>query len=174
MTEFLTVAAKHYRMAEHSPPRFDLSSPTSFGAEFFKRSTASKVLLVIFLFIFLGCASKRPVLYPNDHLKQVGNAVAEADINECIRLAEQDGAKSDKGETIAKNTAGAAAIGAAAGAAWGAFYGDAGRRAGAGAAAGAAGSLVHGAIRSGDPDAIHRQYVDRCLREKGYETIGWK
>jgi hypothetical protein len=133
------------------------------------------IYMTIFLLIFLiGCAPKRPVLYPNDQFKQAGETVSKEDIDECMRMAEESGAKEDKGKKIAKNTAGAAVIGGASGAAWGAFFGDAGKRAGAGAAAGASGALAHGAMKSGDPGVIYRGFVERCLREKGYDVIGWK
>ena len=49
---------------------------------------------------------------------------------------------------------------------------------GRGAAAGAAGSavvgLVRGLFRSREPDPVYRRFVEKCLREKGYEPIGWK
>ena len=99
---------------------------------------------------------------------------AQEEIDACLQLAEASGAKADKGQEIGKKTAGAAVIGGVTGAAWGAFFGDAGRHAGAGVAAGASGALVHGAMKSGDPDVIFRGFVERCLREKGYEVIGWR
>jgi outer membrane lipoprotein SlyB len=138
--------------------------------------TASKFIFIVpVLFTFMvGCAAKRPVLYPNATLKQAGNAAAQAEIDACLRMADESGVASGKGEEAAKRTAGAAAIGAASGAAWGAFFGDAGKRAGAGAAAGAAGALVHGALTSNEPDVVYRGFVERCLREKGYDVIGWK
>jgi hypothetical protein len=34
--------------------------------------------------------------------------------------------------------------------------------------------LVRGALTSGDPDPVFRNFVDRCLREKGYDPIGWR
>lgn len=131
-------------------------------------------ITLVFFILVVGCASKRPVLYPNNHMKQAGEMKSQEEIDACLQLAEASGAKADKGKEIAKNTAGAAAIGAATGAAWGAFFGDAGKHAGAGAAAAAAGTLVHGAMKSGDPDVIFRGFVERCLREKGYEVIGWR
>ncbi|TSA42411.1 MAG: hypothetical protein D4R58_00220, partial [Betaproteobacteria bacterium] len=44
-----------------------------------------------------GCATtQRPVLYPNAHLKTVGDAAAQRDIDDCLRMAESSGvAKSD-------------------------------------------------------------------------------
>ena len=126
------------------------------------------------LFIFLGCAQQRPVLYPNPYLKTLGQERAEADINECVRLATEQGAQGDTGEQVAKNTAEGGAIGGAAGAAVGAVFGSVGRGAAAGAAGGAAGALTAGLFRSSEPDPVFRGFVDRCLREKGYEPIGWR
>jgi hypothetical protein len=130
--------------------------------------------LLVAATIWSGCADKRPVLYPNAHLKQVGNETAQRDIDACIRYAEEGGAEGDPGAEIAKNTAGGAAVGGAVGAATGAVLGNLGRGAAAGAAGGAAGGLVRGALKSGEPDAVFKNFVDRCLREKGYEPIGWR
>jgi hypothetical protein len=124
--------------------------------------------------LWVGCADKRPVLYPNAHLKQVGNETAQRDIDECIRYAKDSGAEGDKGAEVAKSTAGGAAVGGAVGAASGAVLGNVGRGAAAGGAGGAAGGLVRGALKSGEPDAVFKNFVDRCLREKGYEPIGWR
>ncbi len=130
--------------------------------------------LLVFSLLLVGCAAKRPVLYPNPHLKQVGDVQAQGEIDVCLQLAETSGAKGNKGKEVAKQTVGAAAIGGATGAAWGAFWGDAGKRAGSGAAAGAAGALVHGAMSSNEPGVIYRGFVERCLGEKGFDTIGWR
>lgn len=130
--------------------------------------------LLMAAMVWVGCAEKRPVLYPNAHLKQVGNETAQRDIDACIRYAKDGGAEEDKGAEIAKSTAGGAAVGGAVGAATGAVLGNLGRGAAAGAAGGAAGGLVHGALKSGEPDAVFKNFVDRCLREKGYEPIGWR
>jgi hypothetical protein len=121
-----------------------------------------------------GCAAKRPVLYPNAHLNTVGNDVAQRDIDDCINFARNAGADSDKSADIAKNTVGGAAIGAAVGAATGAVFGNVGRGAAAGAAAGGAGGLTRSAINSNEPDPVFRNFVERCLREKGYDPIGWR
>lgn len=91
-----------------------------------------------------------------------------------MRLAAEYGTKSDSGEKVAKGTAAGAAVGGAAGAAVGAVFGNAGRGAAAGAAGGAAGALTRGIIHSGQPDPVFRRFVEKCLREKGYEPIGWK
>ncbi len=130
--------------------------------------------LLLALLILWGCADKRPVLYPNAHLKQVGEEAARRDVDECFRYAQESGAEGSKGTEIAKNTAGGAAMGGAVGAATGAVLGNLGRGTAAGAAGGAAGGLVKGIFDSADPDPVFKNFVDRCLREKGYESIGWK
>ena len=74
----------------------------------------------------------------------------------------------------AGNVAKTAAIGAAAGAAGGAVRGRAGRGAATGAAAAGAGATMREVFRSRQPDSVTKGYVDRCLRERGYNVIGWE
>jgi hypothetical protein len=128
-----------------------------------------------------ACAAQRPVLYPNEQLKRAGREASERQIDECLRAAEDYVTSSSRAEEVAESTAGGVAtgagVGAAAGAAGGAVFGHAGTGAAAGAAGGAVAGLTRGAIRgfsaSGRPDPVVRNYVDRCLREKGYDVIGW-
>jgi hypothetical protein len=104
----------------------------------------------------------------------VGEAASKRDIDECMQLASSaDLEKSKAGET-AKSTATGAAVGGAAGAAGGAIMGSAGRGAGAGAAVGAVGGLAGGLFSASEPDPLYKSYVNTCLRERGYQTIGWK
>lgn len=121
-----------------------------------------------------GCASKRPVLYPNAHYSAVGKTVAERDIDDCQQIAETAGAKEDSNSRVAKKAGHDAAVGGAAGAGWGAVKGDMGDRAAAGAAAGAAGGAMRGALDGDDSDSVYRRFVERCLRDKGYDPIGWR
>ena len=128
---------------------------------------------VLFLFL-VGCAAQRgPVLYPNEHLKSVGEGEARRDIEECNRLAENY-IKSQRGSEAAKGAAGGAVGGAIVGGAVGAVTGHLGRGATIGAAAGGTSGLIHGTAKEAQPSPVHRNFVDRCLREKGYEPIGWK
>ena len=62
--------------------------------------------------ILAGCATQRPVLYPNSKLKRVGNEVAQQDIDDCIRLAEQYGVSPGRGEKVVRGGGGGAAVGA--------------------------------------------------------------
>jgi outer membrane lipoprotein SlyB len=134
-----------------------------------------KLILIIIMLIFCGCAQQRPVLYPNSHLNNVGNEKAQADIDTCIHLAKQHGAEKNKGDKIARDTAAGAAVGAVAGAAIGAVLGNSvGRAAGVGAAGAGAATMTRKTIDSGKPDPLFRRFVEKCLHEKGYETIGWQ
>ncbi|AGA91455.1 hypothetical protein Thimo_2745 [Thioflavicoccus mobilis 8321] len=124
----------------------------------------------------VGCASsaKRPILYPNDHYGAVGAGVAQQDIDDCMRQARAFGADAGRGEAIAGGTLAGALIGGATAGAWGAVRGDAAERALAGAAAGGAGGLTRGALRSREPSSTFRNFVQRCLSERGYDVIGWR
>ncbi len=135
---------------------------------------SAALLLAALAFFGNGCAAKRPVLYPNHHLAMVGPEAAEADIEYCLELARNYGADTAAGEKVARDTVTGAAVGGATGAAVGAILGDFGKGAAAGAAGGAAGSLTRSIIRSDEPDPIHRRFVERCLRDMGYEPIGWR
>lgn len=123
-----------------------------------------------------GCATQRPVLYTGDHYNTVGKVAAESDIEECMRLARESKVAGNKGQQMAGSVGRAAVIGGATGAAAGAFSNS--ESAGSGAAAGAAGaataSLLTNLFRSNQLDPIERNYVEQCLRDKGYNVIGWR
>jgi hypothetical protein len=115
-----------------------------------------------------GCAGKRPVVY-------AGGVYARQDIDQCIRLARESGADSGKGGDVVRDAATGAAMGAAATGVYGAVrgYHDVGNRAAAGAAAGAAVGLIRGGVRASEPSSVFKGYVNRCLRERGYDVVGW-
>lgn len=123
--------------------------------------------------VLAGCA-QRPVLYPNSQYNQVGKAAADADVRACMQLAEAHGAQGDGVADAAVNTGAGAAIGAGAGAAVGAITGSAARGAGLGAVAGAAGGLLRSVLHSGRPSPAYRNFVDHCLRKRGYQPVGWQ
>jgi hypothetical protein len=139
-------------------------------------------LSTIALVMLGGCASQRPVLYPNEQFRRVGTAVADRDIDDCMHRAESyvssDGRGAKAAQQMATESGTSAAIGAAAGAAGGAVVGRAGTGAAVGAAGGAAAGatrgLIHGLARKERPSAVYKNFVDRCLRDKGYDPIGWQ
>jgi hypothetical protein len=116
---------------------------------------------------------KKPALYPNAHLQKVGQAQAQLDIEDCCRRADAY-SKYGPGNQIAKDAAKAGTIGAASGAAAGAVWGHAGKGAAAGAAGGVAAGATSGIFRSREPSPVYKNFVNRCLHEKGYATIGWQ
>ncbi|MDP2046766.1 MAG: hypothetical protein Q8L00_11210 [Deltaproteobacteria bacterium] len=122
----------------------------------------------------LACAAKRPVLYPNAQFEAVGDAAAQQDIDDCIQKAAAAGYTSDSGGKVAGSTAVGAATGAAVGAAVGAVAGRAGTGAAMGAAGGGTGGLIQGIFGSRNLGPVQRRFVDQCLKEKGYEVLGWQ
>jgi len=138
--------------------------------------TLSRTCLGLALVLILaGCATQRPVLYPNSKLKRVGNEVAQQDIDDCIRLAEQYGVSSGRGEKVVRGGGGGAAVGGTTGAVAGAIGGrNVANSAARGAAIGGTAGAVGGAVRSDRPSEPYRGFVQRCLRERGYDVIGWQ
>jgi hypothetical protein len=121
------------------------------------------------------------VLYPNAQFNRVGPAVADRDIDDCMRRAESyvesDSRTAETVERMTKRAGTDAAVGAAAGAAGGAVVGRAGTGAAVGAAgggaAGATRELIHGVTAKHNPSPVYKSFVNRCLRDKGYDPIGW-
>jgi len=135
--------------------------------------TASIAIAVLSLGL-AACASSRPVLYPNAKLNQTGPAVGKAAIDDCKRKAAASDIDNGQGAEVAKGAGVGAAVGAATGAAVGAVFGNAGRGAAAGAAGGGAQGAIGGLFRSAEPSPLYKAYVDRCLRDQGFEVLGWK
>jgi outer membrane lipoprotein SlyB len=122
-----------------------------------------------------GCAAQKPVLYPNAKYEQSGKEAAQREIENCDRLARESGATPGGGDRVVRGGATGAAVGGATGAVAGAI----GRRnvldsAAAGAAIGGTAGAVHGATRSDEPSSVYKGFMNRCLRERGYEVIGWQ
>ncbi len=137
------------------------------------KTTLTSLSLAIFL---LACASSppKPILYPNAHFNQVGRQLANHDIASCMSMAHSSGVNEKRNGEIVKNAAGGAAIGGSAAGAWGLVYGDALNRAAAGALAGAAAGTARGAIKSSETSPVFKNFVQKCLRDRGYEVIGWQ
>ncbi len=131
-------------------------------------------LLLAGAVLLVGCAPKRPVLYPNRTLEEVGHDAAQRDIDDCLAFAEAYGLEARPEVRTAKSTAAGGALGGATGAASGAVRGNAGRRAGAWAAGGAAAGFMRGLFRWRDPDPVQARFVKICLSDQGYQVIGWR
>lgn len=125
------------------------------------------------LLIVSGCAQKRPVLYQNAHYKQTSSEQREKDIDYCIKQGQENIGETSRGKKAVSGGVTGSIIGGAVGLGVGIITGNPGRSTAAGALGGGAGGAAGGAL-SDSGNALFRKYVDRCLREKGYDPIGWK
>jgi outer membrane lipoprotein SlyB len=130
-------------------------------------------LLLLPVLLLAGCATARPVIYPNAPSQLAGKPAQDAAVQACIQQADSADLSRGGGD-VARSTAGGAVVGSVGGAAAGAVYGNIGRGVGAGAAAGAATGLVRGLFRGNQPSPVYMSYVNRCLADKGYEVVGWQ
>ncbi len=133
------------------------------------------ILILAIAMSMAGCSATRPVLYPNEHLKAVGPDAAERDIDDCMALAKSAGANSGSGAAghVATTTAVGAALGAATGAVGGAIVGSAGTGAAIGAASGGTAGLLGGIFSRPQHSPAFENFVNRCLQDRGYQSMGW-
>ena len=145
---------------------------------------ARPVLCIALISLLTGCASPgpgslsaKPVLYPNATLNRVGQAQGKAEIDGCMARANQAGLTSSQKSNEVGRRAGEGAATAGVASAVGALI--TGRssdilRAGAtGAAVGGSAGAVSGAFHNDKVNPVYRQFVQRCLQEKGFDVIGW-
>ncbi len=128
------------------------------------------------LLLLSACSAPKPILYPNVHYQQVGPAMAEGDIAQCAAMARDAGATSGRGMPgkVAGGRVGGGAVGSAAGGVGGVIVGRPGRGAMIGAASGATGGFLRSLFRKSPPSDAYKQFVTRCLRERGYDPVGWE
>ena len=152
-----------------------------------KRPTRFSPLCAALALVLLlaGCASNvassasaRPVLYPNATLNRVGSTQGSMEINACMARAQASGLSPTQNTNEVGRRAGEGAATAGVASIIGALI--TGRdsegvlRAGvAGAAVGGSAGAVSGAFHNGKPNSVYRNFVQRCLNEKGFEVIGW-
>lgn len=137
-------------------------------------SSAMTLLAASALLLVVGCATnQKPVLYPNTHLKNVGDATAQRDIHECIELAENSGVSKSSNQVLKGGAQGAAVGGAAAAVGTVIRGGSVGEGAAIGAAIGGTAGAVRGAFRN-DVNPTYKNFVQRCLHDRGYDVIGWQ
>jgi outer membrane lipoprotein SlyB len=131
-----------------------------------------------------GCASTgsnspsaRPVLYPNATLNRVGDAAARAEVDACMARAQAAGLSPvEQNNAVGQRAGQGAAVGGVAAAVGALVTGrnfDSIQTSGvAGAAVGGSAGAVSGAMQN-RPSQIYRQYVQRCVSDKGFDVIGW-
>jgi len=134
--------------------------------------------------VLAGCASTgpnspaaKPVLYPNATLTRVGEAQARAEVDGCMARAAQAGLTPVKKTNEVGRRAGEGAATAGVASAVGALItgrsSDVLRAGAAGAAVGGSAGAVSGAFQNDKVNPVYRQFVQRCLSEKGFDVIGW-
>lgn len=120
--------------------------------------------------------SARPVFYPNATLSRAGDAQAQSDSDQCMGSAKGAGlTPEDKDNAVAHGAAKGAAVGGVAGLVGGLVRGRPDRaieNGAAGVAVGGSVGAVAGAFHE-KPSGTFRHYVQRCLKDKGYDVIGW-
>lgn len=132
------------------------------------------VIFSLSVLLLCSACSRRPVLYENPQLTKSEKNVADKDIDECMAQAKNAGAKSETAATSGREVGIGAVSGAAVSAVGSAIYDGSvsGRSVGAGAGIGAAGTIIHRMFRK-RTDPLFENYVNSCLRKKGYELVGW-
>jgi len=98
--------------------------------------------------LMAACVRERPLLYPNELVRAAGAAAAEREIDDCMQRAEDFVGKARRGEVVFEETI-------------------TGSR-------GLSGGMALDSNFKQDPMPTYRTFVNRCLRQKGYEPLEWK
>ncbi|MBW2281889.1 MAG: hypothetical protein JRG76_17575 [Deltaproteobacteria bacterium] len=131
-------------------------------------------LLTALALALAGCASKRPVLYPNAMYEQLGEASAEEIVNSCLERARAADLSDSRTTGAAKSGTFGGAVGAVIGGAIGWILGSPGKGAAVGAVHGGGSGAVSGAAKSGESAPTFRSWVETCLHEQGLQPVGWR
>jgi outer membrane lipoprotein SlyB len=99
--------------------------------------------LGIIVVVIAGCASQRPVLYPNEYTRRVGKLTADQDIDDCIKRAKEPGAAAvvEPASVGPPDSQGAA---------------------------------ISELFEKFELSPGQKVFVNKCLRDKGYDPVGWK
>jgi hypothetical protein len=130
-----------------------------------------------------GCATTqhapaRPLLYPNASFNKIGQAAADAEVNACLAKAQAAGlSPMAQNNSVAQGAARGGLMAGVAGAVGGLVSGrnleGSLAQAAAGAAIGGAVGATGGAMRPTQANPLYRNFVQRCISERGLESIGW-
>lgn len=136
------------------------------------------VLVSVSLISLVACAGPEPILKSNTRVQLYGKDQAEREVSVCIVKAERAGLQ--HGTTWSGNAGAGTTLGVIGGAVVGASTGLIGGPAGvaigaaAGGAVGGVLGFLAGTYKPLQPHPDYAAFVERCLKEKGYETIGWQ
>lgn len=141
-----------------------------------RRQTWCSILLVVLG--LAACAGPEPILKSTTRVQLYGKDQAARDAAVCGEKAERAGLQ--HGTNRSGNAGAGATLGIIGGAAVGASAGLVGGPTGiaigaaAGGAVGGVLGLLAGAYKPLQPQPDYAAFVERCLKEKGYETAGWQ
>jgi hypothetical protein len=119
------------------------------------------------------------VLYPNAAYKAMGEMAAKQQVSQCMSLAQASGLKpSDNAHSASSGAVLGATVAGVTGAVSGLVMGrgdlsQAVQYGAKSAVVGAAAGGTRGAM-SQQPSSTYRQFVQRCVAEKGLDIIGWQ
>ncbi|MBA3753811.1 MAG: hypothetical protein H0X01_06695 [Nitrospira sp.] len=143
-----------------------------------KADRVPPILILLVMTGMVACASPEPILKNNTRLQLYGRDMAEREAAVCGLKAERAGLHHG---THRSGNAGAGLVlgvvgGAAVGASTGLIGGPTGVAIGAaaGGAVGAVLGLLAGTYKPLQPQQDYAAFVERCLKEEGYETSGWQ
>jgi outer membrane lipoprotein SlyB len=102
-----------------------------------------RAALGIIVILIAGCATQRPVLYPNEHTRRVGKVAADQDIDDCMKRAKEPGAA----PILEPATVGPPD---------------------------SQGAKISELFEKFELSPGQKVFVNQCLREKGYDPVGWK
>lgn len=140
----------------------------------------ARVLCSCLVLLCCSCAARRPVLYPNEAFLAADPEAIDQEIDRCLTLATRYTGDPDLAriKDSAEETALLSAAGAITGTAIGAVAGNVGHGAAIGAISGASGGVTRGILRRRDrwdeSNSLYRNFVERCLADRGLETLGWR
>lgn len=126
----------------------------------------------------VACAGPEPILRSTTKVQLYGKDLAEREAALCGQKAERAGVQ--HGTNRSGNAGAGATLGFIGGAAVGASAGFVGGPTGiaigaaAGSAVGGVLGLLAGIYKPLQPQPDYTAFVERCLKEKGYETAGWQ
>jgi len=141
-------------------------------------------LIVTAPLLLAACASTGPdspsaipVLYPNATLTDMGDDQAPVEVAACRSRAVASGLGPSQKSNEVSRRAGEGGATAGIAAAVGAFItgrsADALRGAATGGVIGGAAGAVSGSFNNDKPNSVYRNFVQRCLTDKGFDVIGW-
>ncbi|GAB1722901.1 MAG: hypothetical protein GDA65_00165 [Nitrospira sp. CR1.1] len=141
-------------------------------------SRMSRCSIAFLVVALTACAGPEPIFKSTTHLQLHGKQQAEHEAAVCEVKAERAGLQ--HGTNRSGNAGAGAALGVIGGAAVGASAGLMGGPTGiaigaaAGGAVGGILGLFAGTYKPLQPQQDYAAFVERCLKEKGYETDGWQ